>query len=130
MYYIKSNGGELIYNTVQFFPRKVAIPDLSSQDNSTDAIRDIITIFRNPGPSTPFLEYDPKDKTAVELLADIFRSRTAPAQHNPSPPTYQGTDTPSTAPTKKPTPPAPTEHVARRVPEQSEFSPGAPPRKL
>ena len=64
--YIISTGGELISDTVQFFPIKVAMLALSSQDNTTDAICDIITILRNTGPTTPFLEYGPKDKTAVE----------------------------------------------------------------
>ena len=51
---------------------------LSSQDNTTDAICDIITILRSTGPTTPFLEYGLKDKTAVEQLADVFRTNTAP----------------------------------------------------
>ena len=66
----------------------------------------------------------------MEQLANTFRTNLAPEQPNPYPKSEQDTDNPIVGPTEQPIPPAPTEHVARRVPEQSEFSPGAPPRKL
>ena len=59
---------------------------LSSQDKSTDEIRYFITILRNPGPVTPLLEYGPKAKTAVEKLAENFRTNTSTEQHNLPPP--------------------------------------------
>ena len=52
---ITSTGGESISDTVHLFPSKVVMPALSSQDKATDAIRNIITILRNPVPSTSFL---------------------------------------------------------------------------
>ena len=94
------------------------MPALSSQDKATDAIHDLINILLNTGPTTPFLEYGPKAKTAVEQLADIFITKKAPEQHNPYPPIEQRTDTSSTSPTEKPIPPVPNEHAYQRVPEQ------------
>ena len=75
------------------------MPYLSSQDKATDSIRNFITIIHNPGPAKPFLEYCPKAKTTVEQLAEIFRTNTAPEQHNPSPSSEQGTDNTISAPT-------------------------------
>ena len=86
-YYITSTGGERIYDTIKFFPSKVTIPALLSQDKATDATRDPITILCNPVPATPFLEHGPKSKTDVEQLAGIFRTNIAPKQQNPSHPT-------------------------------------------
>ena len=54
------------------------MPDISSQDKATDNIRDIITILRNPGPMSPFLEYGTKATTDVEQLAEIFIINKAP----------------------------------------------------
>ena len=76
--YITSTGEESISDTVQLFPIKVPITSLSSQDKATDSIRDVITIIHNPVPETPFLEYGPKATTAMEQLAEIFRTNTAP----------------------------------------------------
>ena len=52
--YITSTWGERIYDTVQLFPRKVAISAVSSQDKATDDIHDLITTLRNPGPTIFF----------------------------------------------------------------------------
>ena len=84
--YISSTGGECISDIVQLFPSKSALSDLSSQDNATDAIHNLITIIHNPSPATPFWGYGPKSTTTVEKLADIFSTNTAPKQHEPYPP--------------------------------------------
>ena len=52
----------------------------------------------------------------MEQLAEIIRTNKAPEQQNPSPPTEHVTDSPSAAPTEQTIAPAPTEHVAPRVP--------------
>ena len=91
---------------------------LSSQDKATHAIHDLITILRNPGPETPFLEYGPKVTTNIEQLSDIFSTNTAPNQQDPSPMTKHQTNTPISEPTKKSIPPTPTNHAAPRVTEQ------------
>ena len=78
--YISSTGVERVSDTVQFFPSKVAMSALSSQDKATNAIRDILTIIGNLGPATPFLKYGHKAKKYVEQLAYIFSTNTSPKQ--------------------------------------------------
>ena len=52
--------------------------DLSAQDKATNDIFDFVTILRNPGPATPFLEYGPKATTNIEQLAEIFSTNKSP----------------------------------------------------
>ena len=94
------------------------MPSLSSQDKATDAISYLISIILNPGPTTPFLEYHPKATTAVEQLAENFRTNSAPEQQNPSPPSEQDTATPIATPTEQNILPTTTDYAAPRVPEQ------------
>ena len=93
-FYIAYTGGERVCDTVQLFPSKIAMPALSSQENDTHSIHDIINIMSNTGPATPFLEYGTKATTTIEQLADIFSNNTIPKQQYPYPPTEHHTNIP------------------------------------
>ena len=88
--YVDSNGGERIYDTVEFFPKKVAMPELSEQYKATNVIIDIITILRNLAPAIPFLEYVPAATTTIEQISDIFLMNATPEQlYLPDTPTVE-----------------------------------------
>ena len=75
--YTTFTGGKCISDTVYLFPSNFTMPYLSSQDKATDAIPDLITIIRNTGPTTPFLEYPPR----LQLMLNNWLKILEPKQH-------------------------------------------------
>ena len=58
--YIPSTRMESISDTVEFFPRKLDMPTLSSADNAMKAADELTHALQNPGPATPFMKFGQK----------------------------------------------------------------------
>jgi hypothetical protein len=109
--YVSATHGERNSDTVEFFPTKVNMPALSTQDKAIEAIHDLIALLKNPKPANPFLTYGPQATAAIETMADIFQTnettietddtsspRVPVTKHIQSPPRVQKSVPPSSQP--------------------------------
>jgi hypothetical protein len=67
-----------IVDTVEFFPKHVKMPHLSSQEMDIQASRELTFDLRNPAPAAPFARLGFKQHKALALLANIFKEIAAP----------------------------------------------------
>ena len=72
--YIPKVGSERILETVQFFPQKVKMPSISSQDAAINAINDLTYAIKNPTHATHTLILGNEKTNALRNLAEIFNS--------------------------------------------------------
>jgi hypothetical protein len=61
-----------IADMVEFFPSKITMPKLSSQDAASQAAQDLIQALQNPAPAAPFHPLGAAHLTALHQLAAIF----------------------------------------------------------
>jgi hypothetical protein len=81
--FIPQTAGERYSNTVEFFPATVPMPQLSSADAATQAIRDLLQALKNPHPATPFALLGDAQHSAIKQLALIFADA-VPNQSDPN----------------------------------------------
>ena len=74
--YVTATGGERTSETVEFFPHKAAIPNLSSREVIHSSALDLIEAIKRPHPATP-LQVGNQQIRALEQLAEIFKETSA-----------------------------------------------------
>jgi hypothetical protein len=70
--FIPETAGERNSDTVEFFPATVPMPQLSSADAPTQAIRDLLQALKHPHPATSFALLGNAQHSAIKQLAQIF----------------------------------------------------------
>ena len=71
--YINATGGERTPDTVEFFPHKMEVLNLSSREVVYGAALNLIDAIKHPHPATP-LQVGNKQLRALESLAEIFKN--------------------------------------------------------
>ena len=74
--YISATGGERTPETVEFFPQKTEVPNLSSREVIHSSALDLISAIKQPHPSTP-LQVGNQTLRALEQLSEIFKETSA-----------------------------------------------------
>jgi hypothetical protein len=97
--YVTKTQAYRIADTVEFFPSKVPMPKLSSQDAAQHAARDLIHALQHPAPAAPFHPMGEAQLTALRQLATIFsdalpRVTQTPQTPTPAPPLLAAKVTP------------------------------------
>ena len=118
--YLPSTGGTRDADTVQFFPKQIPFPQISTEDYLLQAATDILTVLKNPPPSLPSLTFGDATRNAIDHLARLLQRavkrpkpfnlrdpKPLPSQH-PSPRVGQSPGLPS-----PPVPPPPATAVPR-----------------
>jgi hypothetical protein len=70
--YITKTRGDIIVETVDFFPEKFTLPSPSAQDLATQAAADLTHVLLNPQPEGPFFKVVDEQTIALKRLANIF----------------------------------------------------------
>ena len=83
--YVTATGGERTSETVEFFPHKAAIPNLSSREVIHSSALDLIEAIKRPHPATP-LQVGNQQIRALEQLAEIFKETSAVSGEIVAPP--------------------------------------------
>ena len=73
--YVSKTGGERHSDTVEFFPHKAKVPNLSSREVLHSSALDLIAALKQPYPPTP-LSLGNTQIRALEALAEIFKEST------------------------------------------------------
>jgi hypothetical protein len=68
----------IIVDTVEFFPKHVKMPHLSSQEMAIQAARELMFALRKPTPAAPFARLGYNQHAALARLANIFKEIAAP----------------------------------------------------
>ena len=72
--YLPSTGGVRDADTVQFFPKQVPFPKMSTEDMLLQSATDILAILQSPPPSlVPTIQYGDEAKNAIEHLARLLQ---------------------------------------------------------
>jgi hypothetical protein len=71
--YISSTASERILDTLEFFPHKYQMPQLSSTDRLIIAAKDMTDALQNPDPEVPFAHVGDDTISALSELAAIFK---------------------------------------------------------
>jgi hypothetical protein len=72
--YITKTRGDIIVETVDFFPGKFTLPFPSPQDVATQAAVDLTHALLHPQPAGPFCKVGDAQTIALKRLADIFEA--------------------------------------------------------
>ena len=72
--YLLSMGGTQDADTVQFFPKQVPFPKVSTEDYLLQAATYILTVLKNPQPSHPTLTYGDATRNSIDHLARLLSS--------------------------------------------------------
>jgi hypothetical protein len=70
--YITNTRGDIILETVAFFPEKFTLPFPSAQDLATQAAADLTHTLLHPQPAGPFCKVGDEQTIALNRLANIF----------------------------------------------------------
>jgi hypothetical protein len=76
--YIPASGRERDVDTLQFFPKTIPFPEVSTEDYLTQAASDILSILQRPPSNLPYLAYGDTTKNALVQIAKLL-GRAAPA---------------------------------------------------
>jgi hypothetical protein len=76
--YVTSTRAERHSATVQFFPHECAMPKTSSADNALRVATALVDVLKYPAPAAPFATLGQAQLHALDQLATIFASVTAP----------------------------------------------------
>ena len=77
--YLPSTTRERAVDTLQFFPKTIPFPEVSSEDYLKQAASDILAILRNPPTSLPYLAYGDATNNAIVQIATLLgRAATPP----------------------------------------------------
>jgi hypothetical protein len=71
--YISSTASGHIVDTLEFFPHKYQLPQLSSSDRLIMAANDISNDLQHPYPEVPFTHVRDDTISAITALAEIFK---------------------------------------------------------
>ena len=72
--YLPSTGGVRDADTVQFFPKQVPFPKISTEDMLLQSATDILAVLQSPPPSLiPTLQYGDDAKNAIDHLARLLQ---------------------------------------------------------
>jgi hypothetical protein len=93
--YIPSTNRDRISDTVEFFPTRIRMPATSTIDKALQSADDLINILSNPEPASPFLDFGKEQHTALQQLADMFKTS---LKYNKIPNSIATTDTTTTPP--------------------------------
>jgi hypothetical protein len=74
--YINKTRGELIAETVDFFPEKFKLQFLSTQELATQASKELTHALLYPQPAGPFCQVGDEQTQALKRLAAIFEGAT------------------------------------------------------
>ena len=84
--YLPSTGGIRDADTVQFFPKQVPFPKMSTEDMLLQSATDILAVLQSPPPSLiPTIQYGDEAKNVIDHLARLLHH--AVQQTKPQPPT-------------------------------------------
>jgi hypothetical protein len=86
--YISTTASERIVDTLELFPHKYQMPQLSSTDRLLMASKDMMDAFQNPHPDVPFASVGDDTVKALADLAAIFKLKLqqAPSLATPASP--------------------------------------------
>ena len=84
--YVTKTASERIAKTVQFFPHKCAMPKTSSADVALRAAHALVQALKHPSPAAPFATLGQAQLQALDQLAHIFDTATAPFNHTATSP--------------------------------------------
>ena len=70
--FVNKTKAERITDTVEFFPEKVTMPYPTPTDIAIKAAHDLVSVLKQPTPSTPFAHIGHNQLQAIDQLADIF----------------------------------------------------------
>jgi hypothetical protein len=77
--YIPTTSRERNVDTLQFFPKKIPFPRISTEDYLKQAASDIVAILKNPPSSIPYLAYGDTTNNAIVQIATLLgRAETPP----------------------------------------------------
>jgi hypothetical protein len=71
--YITTTASDRIVDTLEYFPHKYQVPQLSSTDRLLMAAKDMTDAFQNPHPDVPFASVGDDTIAALADLAAIFK---------------------------------------------------------
>jgi hypothetical protein len=74
--YVNKTRGERIVKTVEFFPEKLKLPFLSTQELATQAAKELTHALLYPQTPGPFCQVGDEQKFALKHLAAIFKGAT------------------------------------------------------
>jgi hypothetical protein len=83
--HITKTKGTRIFDTVEFFPSKLSMPNTSSKDLASIAALELSSALQNPAPAAPFSHIRTAQLQALRQLSDIFSAAlpSGRAQHAP-----------------------------------------------
>ena len=70
--FIPTTGKVRDVDTLQFFPKAIPFPAISTDDNLCQAATDIIHLLKHTPTTLPYLQYGDKTKNALTLLATLL----------------------------------------------------------
>jgi hypothetical protein len=70
--YLPSTAREPDVDTLQFFPKTIPFPDISSKDYLKQAVSDILTILQNPPSNLPYLAYGDATNNVIVHIATLL----------------------------------------------------------
>jgi hypothetical protein len=73
--YINKTRGERVVETVDFFPKKIKLPFLSTQELATKSAKELTHALFYPQPAGPFFKVGDEQKLALKRLADKGATR-------------------------------------------------------
>ena len=76
--YIPKTRAERISDTVEFPPKNIYMPQMSSTDATYHAAQYLIFALHNPAPSIPLVKLENIHKEILKKLAEIFRKANPP----------------------------------------------------
>jgi hypothetical protein len=87
--YLPSTARERDVDTLQFFPKKIPFPKISTEDYLKQAASDILSILQNPPSSLPYLAYGDPTKNALVQIATLLGRSVSPPSAPQVPTTIQ-----------------------------------------
>ena len=78
--YLPSTARERDVDTLKFFPKTVAFPEISTEDYLKQAASDILSILKDPPSSLPYLAYGDATNNAIVHIATLLGRAVPPPQ--------------------------------------------------
>ena len=78
--YIPKKRAEIIFNTVEVFPYKISMPNISSTDDAIHVTQDLINLLEKPAPDSPLVTLRNIQNEALRNLTRKFDKATSPSR--------------------------------------------------
>jgi hypothetical protein len=76
--YVPTTSRERNVDTLQFFPKKIPFPRITTEDYLKQAASDIVAILKNPPSSIPYLAYGDTTNNAIVQIATLLGRAESP----------------------------------------------------